>query len=130
MERNQITDRMWSVAIAVGIVTAGAVVATTMHRDLVQPQTKELTAFRVALRATYADHPDTIAVRQLAEPPSPPARYDEFGIPSLAKEWVPVGLAHSVYRADGRNPDAQRVVRLAPGEAVPAGATLIEVGAP
>jgi hypothetical protein len=122
-------DAAWSVALAVGIVTAGGVVASTMHRELIRPQTKELAAFRVALRATYADRPATIAVRQVVEPPSPPARYDEFGVPSLAKEWVPVGFAHSVYRADGLDPNAQRVVRLAPGEAVPAGATLIEVDA-
>jgi hypothetical protein len=67
-------DTAWSLAIAVGIVAVGGVVATTMHRELVRPQTKELAAFRAALRATYADSPATIAVRQLAEPPSPPAR--------------------------------------------------------
>ena len=119
-----------TLALAVSGVIAGVVVATTMHRDLVRPQTRELATFRSALRATYADMPATIAVRQLAEPPSPPARYDEFAIPSLAKEWVPVGIAHAVYRADGRDPDAQQVVRLGPGETVPAGATLIEIAPP
>ncbi len=120
-------DVAWSVAIAIGIVTAGGVVAATMHRELVQPQTKELADFRAALRATYADSPATVAVRQLAEPPTPPARYDEFGVPSLAKEWVPVGFAHAVYRADGRDPNAQHVVRVAPGAAPPPGATVIEI---
>jgi hypothetical protein len=123
-------DLTWSVAIAVGIMTAGGTVATTMHRELIDPQTKELAAFRAALRATYSDSPTTVAVRQLVEPRSPPARYDEFGVPSLAKEWVPVGFAHSVYRADGRDPNAQRVVRLPPGEVAPPGATVIEVSPP
>jgi hypothetical protein len=112
--------------VGLGVI-ASVVVTTTMHDDLVGPQTRELAAFRSALRATYGDMPATIAVRQLAEPPSPPARYDEFGVPSLAKEWVPVGLAHAVYRADGRDPHAQQVLRLAPGEAAPAGATVIEI---
>ena len=111
-------------------MTVGGIVATTMNRELIRPQTKELAAFRTALRATYADGPATIAVRQLVEPRSPPARYDEFGVPSLAKEWVPVGFAHAVYRADGRDPNAQRVVRLAPGEAAPPDATVIEISPP
>lgn len=123
-------DTAWSLVIAVGIVIVGGVVATTMHRELIRPQTKELADFRAELRATYADRPPIIAVRQLAEPPSPPARYDEFGVPSLAKEWVPVGFAYAVYRADGRDPNAQRVVRLAPGDDVPAGATEIAIPPP
>jgi hypothetical protein len=48
----------------------------------------------------------------------------------LAKEWVPIGLARAVYRADGRDPDAQQIIRLAPGDAAPAGATVIEVRVP
>ena len=120
-------DAAFSLALVAATAVIAAVVATTMYDDLIRPQTDELAAFRGALRATYDDDPDTIAVRQLVEPPSPPARYDEFRMPSLAKEWVPVGLARATLRADGRDPDATRIVRLAPGDPAPAGATVIEI---
>ena len=120
-------DGACSAAVAASLVAVALLVATTFHRDLVQPQTRELAAFRAAMRATYGEAPARIAIRQLAEPPAPPARYDEFRVPSLAKEWVPVGLARAVLRADGRDPDALRLVRLAPGEPAPAGATVIEI---
>jgi hypothetical protein len=111
-------------------IAVAFVIGSTTYRDLIEPQVDELAAFRVALRATYGEMPGTIAIRQVPEPSSPPARYDEFRVPSLSKEWVPIGLARAVYRADGRDPLGQQIIRLAPGDPAPAGATLIEVRVP
>ena len=41
-----------------------------------------------------------------------------------------MGFARAVYRADGRDPDGQTIIRLAPGDAAPERAALIEVRVP
>ena len=66
-------DGAVSVAAVASIVTVAIVIALTTYHDLIQPQIDELAEVRVALRATYSEMPDTIAIRQLPEPPSPPA---------------------------------------------------------